>query len=173
MAVGKTYAEARRKHGDSELLDDLVSSPPTLDRSRVRSAGDISDVSSERLREAVVLLKQKASPEEVETYKGFALTLAESAAHAHREGGRMGVGGEQVSESEQEALHEIAASLQLGPPSRHCRVQGRSSRKRTGASLLAWHTAVRVRCRDLAVVSRSRCVALGRLRWGSSGADAY
>lgn len=120
MAVGKTYAEARRKHGDSELLDDLVSSPPTLDRSRVRSAGDISDVSSERLREAVVLLKQKASPEEVETYKGFALTLAESAAHAHREGGRMGVGGEQVSESEQEALHEIAASLQLGPPSRHC-----------------------------------------------------
>ena len=34
-------------------------------------------------------------------------------------------------------------------------------------------TAVRLRCRDLAVVSRNHCVALGRPRWGSSGAGAY
>jgi hypothetical protein len=115
IAVGQTYAKTRRQHGDSELLDDMVSAPPTLDPGRVRAAGDISGVSSARLSEAVALLQQKASPEEVEAYKRFVLNLAEEAAHAHREGGRMGVGGEQVSESEQEALHQIAESLQLGP----------------------------------------------------------
>lgn len=113
IAVGQTYAKARREHGESELLDELVAAPPILDPSRVRSSGDISGVSSKSLREAVALLEQKASPEEVEAFKRFVLTLAEAAAHAHREGGRMGVGGEQVSEGEQEALKEIAASLQL------------------------------------------------------------
>lgn len=113
LAMGKTYTQARHQHGKSELLDDLVSAPPAMDPSRVRSAGDIGVVSTERLREAVALLEQKASPEEVDAYKRFVLTLAEAAANAHREGGFLGVGGQQVSEEEQAALDELAATLQL------------------------------------------------------------
>ncbi len=113
LALGQTYAKARQQHGQSELLDDLVAAPPAMEPDRVRSAGDIGAVTTERLREAVQLLEQKASPEEVEAYKRFVLTLAEAAANAHREGGFLGVGGKQVSDTEQAALDEIAATLQL------------------------------------------------------------
>ena len=113
LAVGQTYAKARQQHGESELLDELVSTPPTLDPSRLRSASDVSAGGTERLRDAVQLLEQKASPEEVDAYRRFVVTLAEAAAHAHREGGFMGVGGKQVSDSEQAALDHIATTLQL------------------------------------------------------------
>lgn len=115
LAMGQTYAKAREQHGDSELLDDLVAAPPGVDRERLRSAADIRAISTDRLREAVRLLEQKASAEEVEAYKRFVVTVAEAAANAHREGGFMGVGGQQVSDSEQAALKEIRAILQLGP----------------------------------------------------------
>ena len=63
------------------------------------------------------LLNDKASPDEVDAYKRFVLTVAEAAANAHKEGGFMGVGGKRVSEGEQAALDEIAATLQRPPPS--------------------------------------------------------
>ena len=31
LAVGKTYAEARRQQGESPLLDEVVATPPGLD----------------------------------------------------------------------------------------------------------------------------------------------
>lgn len=111
LAMGQTYAKARQEHGKSELLDELVSSPPAMDPERLRSAGDIGAASIERLGAAVALLEQKASPEELEAYKAFVLTLGETAAKAHREGGFMGVGGKEVSDEEQAALDEIAAAL--------------------------------------------------------------
>ena len=113
LAMGQTYAKARQQHGESELLDDLVSSPPAMDPDRARAVGDIDSASGERLRAAVQVLEQKASPEEVDAYKRFVLTLAAAAANAHREGGFLGVGGQQVSEGEQAALDDITATLQL------------------------------------------------------------
>lgn len=115
LAMGQTYAQARRQHGASELLDDLVSTPPAIDPSRVGPSGDLGRVAAERLRQAVALLEQKASSEEADAYKRFVLNVAEAAANAHREGGFMGVGGTQVSEGEQAALDEIAATLQTSP----------------------------------------------------------
>ena len=113
LAMGQTYAKARQQHGESELLDDLVSAPPSVDPNRVRAAGDLASASSERLREALRLLEENATPEEVDSYKRFVLAAAEAAAHAHKEGGFMGVGGKQVSDEEQAALDEIAATLEL------------------------------------------------------------
>ncbi|MBA3298851.1 MAG: hypothetical protein H0U24_02105 [Thermoleophilaceae bacterium] len=115
LAMGQTYAKARQQQGESELLDDLVAAPPSVDPERVRAAGDIGRASSERLREALQLLEQKASPEEVEAYKRFVMSLAEAAAKAHKEGGFMGVGGKQVSDQEQAALDELAATLERTP----------------------------------------------------------
>lgn len=111
VAIGQTYAQARQNQGESELLDDLVASPPALDPNRVRAAGDIGSASTGRLRDALQVLEQKASPEEVEAYRRFAISVAEAAANAHKEGGFMGVGGKQVSDEEQAALDEIAATL--------------------------------------------------------------
>ena len=111
LALGQVYAQARQGHGESELLDELASSPPALDQERLRAAGDVGQAVAERLREALAVLEQKASPEEVEAYRRFVMNLAETAAKAHKEGGFIGIGGKQVSEKEQAALEEIAAAL--------------------------------------------------------------
>ena len=111
MAMGKVYAAARQQQGDSPLLDDLASSPPAMDPQRVGSTGDIKGAAEERLREAVTILEATATPDELEAYRSFVVTLAETVANAHKEGGFMGVGGTQVSEDEQKALDEIAATL--------------------------------------------------------------
>lgn len=114
VAMAQTYAKARQQHGESELLDDLVASPPMMDPGRVQGMGDVATASTTRLREAAALLDAKATPEEAESYKAFVLTLAKAAAEAHKEGGFMGVGGSQVSETEQSALDDIAATLGRG-----------------------------------------------------------
>jgi len=116
LAMAKVYAEARRDQGTSELLDDLAASPPAMDPKRIGAGGDVAQVSTERLREAVTLLEAKASPEEGEAYKRFVLSLAGAAAGAHREGGFLGVGGKEVSESEQNALDDIARTLGRSTP---------------------------------------------------------
>jgi len=115
MAMGQTYAQARRQHGESELLDELVAAPPSVDPERVRAAGDIGRATSERLRDALQLLEGKATPEEIDAYKRFVLAVAEAAANAHKEGGFLGVGGKRVSDEERAALDELAATLQLDP----------------------------------------------------------
>lgn len=114
LAIGKVYNEARRSQGESPLLDELVASPPALDAREVQARGDIPALSEAKLREAVRLLSDKASPEEVEAYKRFVLDLARAAAEAHKEGGFIGIGGKPVSGKEQAALDEIGALLGAG-----------------------------------------------------------
>lgn len=111
LALGKVYAHSREQQGQSELLDELVASPPVLDGKRLQGGGDISAVASQALRDALAILADKASPEEVDAYKRFVRSLAEAAAHAHKEGGFLGMGGKQVSAEEQAALDEISAVL--------------------------------------------------------------
>ncbi|MEA2431182.1 MAG: hypothetical protein QOF65_404 [Thermoleophilaceae bacterium] len=111
FAIGEVYAAARELRGESALLDELVASSPALDLRRMRGAGDLVAASNERLRAALVVLKRKATPDDLDAYKGFVLAVAQTAAEAHREGGFVGIGGEEVSEREQAALDEISALL--------------------------------------------------------------
>jgi hypothetical protein len=60
LAMAKVYTEARGQQGDSELLDALASSPPAVDPQRLQAGGDITAQSSERLREALRLIGEKA-----------------------------------------------------------------------------------------------------------------
>ena len=114
LAMGKVYAEARKQDGESELLEALVTSQPALDQERARAAGDVGTAVREGLGEGLAILEQKATPEEVEAYKRFVVAVAEAAAKAHKEGGFIGIGGKEVSESEQAALDEIRAILEAG-----------------------------------------------------------
>jgi hypothetical protein len=116
MAMGRVYQEARQRHGESELLDDLVKSPPSLDPEKFREVGgDIAAVTSQQLRGAMATLEAKATPGEIDAYKTFVMTIAQAAAGAHKEGGFLGVGGKQVSEAENQALDEISAALGAPP----------------------------------------------------------
>src|ERR1035437_777210 len=105
FAIGKAYAEARREHGDSQLLDELVSGRPERDHTRYHSPEQLKQGGLQHLRDAVALLEQKATPEEVADYRRFVLTVADKVASAHREGDR------DVSEAEKAAIDEIAAAL--------------------------------------------------------------
>jgi hypothetical protein len=115
LAIGKTYAEARRQQAENPLLDEIVSTAPAPDADQLRSSGDIDTFATERLRQAVGLLAAKGTAEEVDAYRRFVLDVAEAAANAHREGGFLGVGGKPVSADEQAALDRIAASLEIAP----------------------------------------------------------
>jgi hypothetical protein len=111
LAVGQAYASAREHQGASELLDELVGSPPAIDARRLQQSGDIVAASDERLREAVRIVGEKASADELESYRWFVRTVAEAVAQAHKEGGFLGIGGRRVSEKERAALDEIGREL--------------------------------------------------------------
>jgi hypothetical protein len=118
LALGRVYQEARAAHQDSELLDELVKSPPSIDPNQVREAGrNIAAVASERLREALGILEAKTTPEETDAYKRFVMTVAQAAAGAHKEGGFLGIGGKEISDAENQALNEISTALG-SPPAR-------------------------------------------------------
>ena len=79
--MAKAYTEARQHHGESELLDEVVSTKPEVDRTRTGLAWRSSrSTTSQNLREAVAVLEAKAEPEEVEEYKRFILGLSERVA---------------------------------------------------------------------------------------------
>ena len=116
LAMGRVYQEARQHHGESELLDELVKSPPAIDPDRVKEAGgDIAALASKQLSEAISILEQKATPEEIDAYKRFVMTLAQAVANAHKEGGFLGIGGKEISDAENQALDEISKALGAPP----------------------------------------------------------
>ena len=115
LAMAKVYTEARRNQGDSDLLDALAYSPPAVSPQQLQGGSDIAALSSERLREALRSIGEKGSPEDVEQYKRFVLSVAQAAAEAHKEGGFIGIGGKQISAEEQAALDEIRATLDAQP----------------------------------------------------------
>ncbi len=108
IAMAKAYAEARQQHGKSQLLDEIVAAKPERDHTHYHSLEELKRHGLQYLRDSVALLESKTSPEEVDEYRQFILTLAQKVAAAHREHGR------DVSEAEQTAIDDIAEALGLG-----------------------------------------------------------
>ena len=104
FAMAKAYGEARNQHGESELLDELVAAGPKRG-SRYHSQEELHEQGLQHLREAADLLLKKATPNELQDYSAFVVTLAKKVAEAHSEHGQ------QVSEPEQGAIRDIEASL--------------------------------------------------------------
>jgi hypothetical protein len=115
FSMAKSYGEARKQHGDSELLDEIASTKPEIDRTRYHSPEELKEHGLQHLREAVELLEQKGTPEEVDEYRRFVLALANRVADAHKEG-FLGLSGERVSEAEGAAVAEIAEALGTESP---------------------------------------------------------
>jgi hypothetical protein len=105
FAMAKAYTEARGEHGESQLLDELVSERPQIKHERAHSPGELKEQTLRQLRDAVALLQSKATPEEVDDYRSFVMNVANRVAHAHKEDGVA------VGSGEQAVIEEIAASL--------------------------------------------------------------
>jgi predicted house-cleaning noncanonical NTP pyrophosphatase (MazG superfamily) len=101
FAMAKAYTEARKEHGDSALLDELVSHKPEMDKTKAHSAEELKEHGLQRIREAVALVEQKAAPEELADYRRFIVSLAERVAGAKAD----------VSDSEKAAIAEITTAL--------------------------------------------------------------
>ena len=110
FSIAKTYAEARKDHGDSELLDEIVSAKPEMDHTRYHSKEELEQALLQRIRDVVALVEGKATPEEAEEYRRFIVSLAERVAEAHKEG-VLGLTGDRVSEAEREAIEKIKEAV--------------------------------------------------------------
>lgn len=106
LAMAKTYTDARKEHGESELLDEIVSHKPEVDRTRAHSPEELKEHGLQRIRDAVALLTQKATPQELDDYRRFVISLSERVAGAKSEGD-----GQPVSDSEKAAIAEISEAL--------------------------------------------------------------
>lgn len=105
VAMARAYAEARQQHGESELLDEIVSAKPERDHTHYHSPDELKQNGLRHLRDSVEVLERKATQAEVEEYRQFILNLTHKVAAAHREHGQ------DVSEPEQAAISDITAAL--------------------------------------------------------------
>src|SRR6476661_10969002 len=66
FAMAKAYGEARKQHGNSELLDAIVAAKPERDHTKFHSYDELKRHGVQLLQEAVVTLQGKATAEEVD-----------------------------------------------------------------------------------------------------------
>jgi hypothetical protein len=108
ISIAKAYAEARAQHGQSELLDEIVAAKPKVDHTRYHSPEELKEHSLAHLRDAVALLEDKATPQELDEYRRFIVNLAARVAAAHKEHGDTEGS---VSQPEQAAIDSIEQAL--------------------------------------------------------------
>jgi hypothetical protein len=107
LAMAKVYAEARKEHGESQLLDEIAAHRPEMDRTRAASPEDYKAHALQRVRDAVALVEAKATPVELGEYRQLVATVAKRVAEAKKEKGGEGP----VSEAESAAIAEVEAAL--------------------------------------------------------------
>ena len=77
-----------------------------MDRTRAHSPEELKEHGLQRIRDAVALLEAKATPDEVEDYRRFVVSLAQRVAGAKGEGGE-----DKVSDAERAAIADVEAAL--------------------------------------------------------------
>lgn len=83
------------------------------ERPRFKSFEEAKNAMLERLRSAFWIVQTKATPEDLAAYQQYVVGVAERVAQAAKEGGFLGIGGEQVSQAEKDTLKEIRATVGL------------------------------------------------------------
>ena len=116
LAVARVYVDAGKEHAGHDLLGEIAAKPPQISPREFSSAEELRSEGLERIANAISILESKATADELDAYRGFALSVAERAAEADKSGGFLGVGGERVSESERAALEQVATALGTTPP---------------------------------------------------------
>lgn len=114
QAISATIRENVSKSGRTPLMEamaaDLLGTPPDprdLPREQASSMDQVRDQSVDGVRRAVWLVSAKASPEDAAAYKAMLMQVAERTAQAAKEGGFLGMGGEQVSEKERAVIEDL------------------------------------------------------------------
>ena len=88
------------------VLDDIASTRPKANHPKGHDQAELRAQSLALISKAVGVVAAKASPQELEDYRNFILTLANKVAAAHREDGQ------DVSPPEADAITAITGALQ-------------------------------------------------------------
>jgi hypothetical protein len=107
FAMAGAYTDARKEHGASELLDEIVTHRPKTDRPKAHSKEELKEAYLADVRTAAGLVADKATAEELGDYRLFIVNLAKKVAAAKEEKGSEGG----VSEAEAAAIVEIESAL--------------------------------------------------------------
>ncbi|MBZ9753367.1 hypothetical protein K7W42_21260 [Deinococcus sp. HMF7604] len=125
LAEGRALAQAVRAGlsapGRTPLLEamaaDLLGPAPerTARPEPATSMDDARDQSLQGVRQAAWLVSAKTSPEDAAAYRHLLLKVADEVANAAKEGGFLGIGGEQVNDRERAVLDELRRLLGTEP----------------------------------------------------------
>lgn len=119
QAIAGAIRDQMAAAGRTPLLEamaaDLMGTPPSAQdqpqEERARSMDEARARSIEAVRQVVWLVGSKAGPEDLAAYRRLLLTVAERTAEAAKEGGFLGIGGEQVNEKERAVLDELRSVI--------------------------------------------------------------
>ena len=111
LEMGKVYAGAQKAHATGDLLSEVVAGAPRVDPKQFESKEDIRARGLGKISEAVGLVRDRATVDELVDYREFILDLANHVAERDKSGGFLGIGGERVSGGEQSAIADITAAL--------------------------------------------------------------
>ena len=111
LEMGRAYKDAQQAHLGPPLIGELLGSPPEINPGDYSGAGELRTKGLEDLRAALAVLEGTADEDEIDSYRGFVMGIAERVAHKHKTGGFLGFGGREVSENEQLALDEIREAI--------------------------------------------------------------
>jgi hypothetical protein len=109
FALARAYADARRQQGESELLNEITSAKPEIDRHQYGSSEELHERGLQRVGEAAALVRARATTEELTDYRAFVISVASRVAAAHKEEGQ------KVSPAEEAALAEVRARMEGEP----------------------------------------------------------
>jgi transcription antitermination factor NusG len=98
-----------------ELLASVALDVQALMQQKQNPLGDFKPTNGQlvldELRAVNEIVTAKATPQEVEAFRGWLVATAQAAADAAKEGGFMGFGAEQVSAGEKQMLDQVRAAL--------------------------------------------------------------
>lgn len=114
-AIVKGVREEVGKSPRTALLEaiaaDLVAGPPEGlkpdSEGRITNPEEAVQRALEDVRQALWLVDSKTSPEDAASYRQMLRTVAERVASAAKEGGFLGMGGEQISQKERDILAQL------------------------------------------------------------------
>ena len=107
FAMAGAYTDARKEHGASELLDEIVTHRPKTERVKAHSKEELKEAYLGEIRDAVALVAAKATPEELGDYRLFIVNLSKKVAGAKQEKGSE----DGVTPAEASAIAEIETAL--------------------------------------------------------------
>lgn len=114
-AVRANVSKAGRTPLMEAMAADLMGNPidpkDLPQQEKVSNMQEAKAQSLEGVRQAVWLVSSKASPQDAQAYKDMLMEVAEKTAAAAKEGGFLGMGGEQVNAAEKATLEELRAAI--------------------------------------------------------------